>query len=322
MNRLLPPIILALASMAPGALAEEPARLQPNAAADADAVRRLFQNPQTFRVAQGATVPISVVHAGSFRDFDESFSLSPNTFGTVFAEVGGSGRLLPDVEPNAWGDEFADGVAPTELDGVRVVINGKPASISFIGRAEGIGVSLEQINFLSPADDAVGPVSLEVFNGETLVAASTVNLGPISPGLFAYLGGVDEGLLVVALGGTGGFVAPVGHFGKAVESAPIEAGGVIQVFGSGFGSTTPEAVPGTLAGADPISTIPVEDITVAIGGIDAEVAFAGLTPNLAGLYQFNIIVPATLQAGNHPIVISRNGIDSQDGMVLPVIPAP
>jgi len=322
MNRILVRTILVLALIAPAALAEEAQLIQPAAAADADAVRRLFQNPESFRVAQGATVPISVVHAGSFRDFDASFSLSPNTFGTVFAEIGGAGRLLPEVAPNVWGEEFVDGVAPTALDGVRVMVNGKPASIAFIGRAEDLGSSLDQINFLSPADDAMGPVSFEVFQGDTLVAASTVNLGTVSPGLFSFPGPVEEGLLVAALSGAGGFVAPVGHFGKALESAPIEAGGVIQVFASGFGATTPEAVPGTLAGSDPISTIAVEEITVAIGGIDAAVAFAGLTPNLAGLYQFNVIVPATLQAGNHPIVISRDGVASQDGMVLPVIPAP
>jgi len=317
---------LVLALTAPAAFAEEPGPMAQPASADAEAVRKLFQSPGNFRVAQGATVPISLVHAGSFRPFDAGFGLSPNTFGTIFAEAGvapaqGAGRLLPDVPLNVWGEEFVDGVAPTSLDGVSVLINGKPAFISFIGRAEQLGGNLDQINFLSPDDDALGPVTVEVFQGDQLVAASVVDLSAVSPGLFVYPGAVEGGAFAAALGATGGLLAPAGHFGDALMSAPIAPGGVMQLFASGFGATDPPGEAGRLGPFNPLSRIPLDEISITIGGLPAEVTFAGLAPNLAGLYQFNLIVPA-LPNGNHSIIVRRNGIASQDGVLIPVLAEP
>jgi uncharacterized protein (TIGR03437 family) len=52
-------------------------------------------------------------------------------------------------------------------------------------------------------------------------------------------------------------------------------------------------------------------VKVTIGGIDARVFFAGLTPGFTGLYQVNAYVPAGVTPGdNVPLVITQAGRSS------------
>jgi len=57
--------------------------------------------------------------------------------------------------------------------------------------------------------------------------------------------------------------------------------------------------------------------SVTIGGVNAPVSFAGLTPATVGLYQINLTVPSTIQAGNQSITVSVAGVSSK-ASVLPV----
>jgi uncharacterized protein (TIGR03437 family) len=49
---------------------------------------------------------------------------------------------------------------------------------------------------------------------------------------------------------------------------------------------------------------------VTIGGVAAQVDFAGLTPGAVGLYQINAVVPANAPTGSQPLVVSVNGVGS------------
>ena len=51
-------------------------------------------------------------------------------------------------------------------------------------------------------------------------------------------------------------------------------------------------------------------VRVTIGGLNAKVQFAGLTPAFVGLYQVNVLVPSGLQTGNAPVVVSVAGQSS------------
>ena len=285
------------------------------AAAPAEVVRMLFRSPNAFHVAQAATVPISVAHGASFAPLTSSgFALAPNTFGSIFgtvAEGGGGGRILPNLPVNDWGDDFSGGVGPTSLNGVRVLINGKDAFLSFVGRAEQIGSTFDQINFLAPSDAALGPVSLEVFVGADRVSASMVNLGPLSPGLIAFptRDGVQH---VVGVGGADGkFLLPPGFF-AGLDTRPAKSGEVIIMYGTGFGATEPPMPVGQIPSG--LSLIP-GGVVVRIGGLPAAVDFAGLAPCCAGLFQFNVHVPQ-LSNGNHAVTVERSGVSSQGGLSL------
>ena len=55
---------------------------------------------------------------------------------------------------------------------------------------------------------------------------------------------------------------------------------------------------------------------VQIGGIPAVVQFAGLVS--PGLYQFNIVVPASAPNGDNAIIATFNGFGTQAGTLLTV----
>jgi uncharacterized protein (TIGR03437 family) len=78
----------------------------------------------------------------------------------------------------------------------------------------------------------------------------------------------------------------------------------------------PAGLDGKLAAA-PLPQ-PVAAVTVAIGGVAAEVSYAGGAPGLiAGVMQVNVVVPAGV-SGTVPVVLTVGGVDSQDGVTVAV----
>lgn len=94
------------------------------------------------------------------------------------------------------------------------------------------------------------------------------------------------------------------------SSNPEAPGRVVQIFATGLGVTSP-AVP---AGAGAPSSPPASAITpvqATIGNQPAAVQFAGLAPGFVGLYQVNVLVPATVQRGEAvPLVLRQDGVPS------------
>ena len=88
---------------------------------------------------------------------------------------------------------------------------------------------------------------------------------------------------------------------------PAKAGDVILLFGGGFGVTAPAVPAGEIfAGAAPL--VNPGQLTLKIGGVAADVRFAGLVG--AGLYQFNVVVPG-VTAGDQAVVAEIGGFSSQ-----------
>jgi uncharacterized protein (TIGR03437 family) len=54
-----------------------------------------------------------------------------------------------------------------------------------------------------------------------------------------------------------------------------------------------------------------------IGGVTANVTFAGMVQGTAGLYQFNVVVP-DVPAGDQPISLSVNGYPNGQGLMIRV----
>ncbi|MBM3785491.1 MAG: hypothetical protein FJW30_14085 [Acidobacteria bacterium] len=86
-------------------------------------------------------------------------------------------------------------------------------------------------------------------------------------------------------------------------AAPAKPGDILQFYVTGLGLATPdgtEAGPrlgnGAVAPADgSVLYKVVAPVTVTVGGVGAEVVFAGVTPGYAGLYQLNVRVPAAVR---------------------------
>ncbi len=78
---------------------------------------------------------------------------------------------------------------------------------------------------------------------------------------------------------------------------PAARGNVVQIFCHGLGPVTNPVPAGDAAPPSPLSQT-VNPVSVAIGGLDAQVPFAGLAPGFSGLYQVNARVPDAAATGN------------------------
>ena len=55
--------------------------------------------------------------------------------------------------------------------------------------------------------------------------------------------------------------------------------------------------------------------TLSIGGVPAQVLYAGLAPAATGLYQFNVTVPDA-PAGSPPLAFTLNGVSGTQTLAL------
>jgi uncharacterized protein (TIGR03437 family) len=98
--------------------------------------------------------------------------------------------------------------------------------------------------------------------------------------------------------------------GLPVSSAA--AGKVLLLFMTGDGDVTPFLA----TGATPSSTItnvaqlpkPRLPVTVTIGGVPAQVLFAGIPSGLAGLTQIDIVAPSNAPPGEQDLVVTVGGV--------------
>jgi len=202
-----------------------------------------------------------------------------------------------------WRDsDFIGNRLPTQLDGVRVNINGSPAYVYYI--------SPTQINVLAPGDPAEGSVQVEVLTPQGRSAPVIVQKQRFAPTFFML---DPEGRrYVAAVHVDGTLLGRTNLFGGAVATRPARPGDVILLFGTGFGPTDPPAPEGEIVRQVGRLRNPV---TVRIGNTVAEAAFAGIVG--AGLYQFNVTVPG-LPAGDHPVIAEIGGFRSQANAFITV----
>jgi uncharacterized protein (TIGR03437 family) len=197
---------------------------------------------------------------------------------------------------------------PTALDGTSVLVNGVPAYVYYI--------SPTQVNIVTPAIPATGngiPV-IASLNGQQSTAFS-VTLQNLAPAFFMWVPGTADNykyLIAQHLDYTN--VGKVGLFPTAPPkfTTPAMPGETIQLYGTGFGPTSPPIEPG-------IETDQVYNLsptpTATVGGIPANVTFAGLIPPESQVYQFDVQIPANAPNGDLPLVVNVNGTLSYSGLI-------
>ena len=204
------------------------------------------------------------------------------------------GSGLSAVTRNWQTSDFVNNALPTVLSGVSATVNGKPAYLSYI--------SPSQVNVLIPADTPAGPVQIQVMNNGLASATVRVNLEAAAPAFFRF-----PGTKYIAATHSDN-VSPIGPAGliTGVTTTPAQPGEIVVLYANGFGETNPPIPNGLFL------TVPLQLVappTVTIGGKPAEVKFAGLTA--PGLYQFNVVVPTGLPAGDAEVVIQIPGATAQ-----------
>src|SRR5260370_8733750 len=123
-----------------------------------------------------------------------------------------------------------------------------------------------------------------------------------------------------ALRGIGVSQGAIVNQNQSVNSSanPANKGSIVSLFATGAGQTIPPGVDGKPASA-PLPT-PVAPVSVKIGGLDAEVLYAGAAPTLvSGVLQVNVRVPAGAPSGNVPVVITMGATISQAGVTFALL---
>jgi len=227
--------------------------------------------------------------------FASSYGAYPVITSGGFVEIYGSNLATTMAD---WGSSFVNGVAPTSLAGVRVQIDGKPAFVNF--------VSPGQVNVLAPDGIAVGgTVQLVLSNANGTSAPVAVRSATLQPGLLAPANFSINGKQYVAAfhvqDNSNSFVLPTGAIGN---SRPAKPGEVIVMYGLGFGPVTPAIATGTLETQGNMLQNPLQ---MSFGGVGTTLQYFGLAPGFAGLYQFNVVVPAVPDNDAVPLTFNLGG---------------
>jgi uncharacterized protein (TIGR03437 family) len=232
----------------------------------------------------------AVVDSASYRP-----TIAPNSFVTIYGS-----NFTSSTED--WSGSAPNGVLPTTLGGVQVLIDGKNCFVSY--------ASPGQVNVLTPLDTASGSVSVEVITPQG-TAMSTATMAQVAPALFGYTLSSGTFYAVAQIANTATIVAPVGTFGSA-PSRPAKAGDYVVLYAIGMGSTNPAAPSGVvLPTAYPVSDL--SSVKVTFGSVPATVSWAGMV--YAGEFQVNVLVPSGL-SGDEPVVMTVGGQSTQANTYL------
>ncbi len=221
--------------------------------------------------------------------------LAPNAFATLY------GKYLAYNTATLASTDIRAGVLPTVLPstGVRILVNGLAASPFY--------VSPTQINFLIPSNLLPGPATVQLVIDGLAGPQVTVRLGAATPALFQ----LDQ-QFAIATHANGSVITP---------AAPARPGELVVLYANGLGQTVPPM--GYLELATTAATLKEAGSFQALvdgAAVDpSAIAYAGITPGCAGLYQINVTLPESTGA-NPEIRIAIGDAVSRTGLHLPVSP--
>ncbi|HKD05280.1 MAG TPA: hypothetical protein VKB79_05185 [Bryobacteraceae bacterium] len=232
--------------------------------------------------------PNGIVNAASFAPF--TAGVSPGEFIVLYGTGLASGNAVASSLP-----------LQTTLGNVQVMINGIPAPLFYVTPNQLAAVVPFGVGY-TPPTGTQQIATIQVINNN--VASNSVSqfINLTTPGVFSLTAnGLGYGAIEHAL------------TGQVVNAAsPAQPGEIVSVFMSGLGTTLPAGTDGA-APAQLSNT--VQTISAYVGGNAATVAFAGLAPSLAGVYQVNLTIPSNATAGDNVLEILGPDSDNYQALV-------
>lgn len=190
---------------------------------------------------------------------------------------------------------------PLSMSQVSVSFDVASQQLSYPGRLS--FVSDGQVNVQVPWELAgQSSVQIKVSLGDFSTAVQTVKVQSFSPAAFEYQEGGTDRIYAAALDAQG---VLLGSNNKAKK------GQVIQIYANGLGPVSNRPASGEASPGAGRLAICQTTPTITIGGQQASVQFAGLSPGSIALYQINVVVPPGVASGTQPLVISMGGQTSK-----------
>jgi uncharacterized protein (TIGR03437 family) len=165
-----------------------------------------------------------------------------------------------------------------QLAGTSVQFDGIPAPLLF--------VAPNQINAVVPYSIyGKSSTAVTVIFQNRIIAGISLNVGQTAPAIFtANSTGVGQAAILNQ------------DFTTNSPANPAEKGSVVALFATGAGQTNPPGQDGQLASG--VLAKPLLPVAVWIGGIDAEVQYAGAAPGqISGVLQVNAKIPQSASSG-------------------------
>ncbi|HEX4947799.1 MAG TPA: DUF5666 domain-containing protein [Blastocatellia bacterium] len=220
-----------------------------------------------------------------------------------------AGGYQPENSPEAIIASFGSNLAtttanatslplPTSLAGISVLVDGKPAQLFF--------VSPTQINYLVPASASLGVAKVEVVRVDRVLAQGAITLPGVSPSFFTANSdgkGVPAGYVTRVKADHSMSNEQINRYDdsqrKFVATPIVKKSGeslFLILYGTGF-RTAPDADGNSANGV-------AENVEVTIGGVKAEVSYAGLS-GFVGVEQINIKLPSDVPTGANVTVMVK-----------------
>jgi uncharacterized protein (TIGR03437 family) len=245
----------------------------------------------TLTVIQTAPNIVSVTNAASFAPGP----IAPGEMVTIFGTFMGPTSLTPFQLTPA-------GTVATTLAGTQVFFDNFAAPMVY--------TSAGQVSAIVPYEVA-GRATTQVLVKYLGVASNfvTVRLIDSAPAIF-----------VTDANGQGAILNQDNTVNSTQNgAAPLS---VVSIYATGEGQTNPAGVDGSIAGSSLPLPKPLLPVTVQIGGLPAEVTYAGAAPSLpAGVFQVNARVPAGVVRGTSAAVsVAVGNASSQAGVTVAIKP--
>jgi uncharacterized protein (TIGR03437 family) len=245
-------------------------------------IRKLTPRPNTIgAIANAATIKPFATPPGNFGD--ATVPISAGEIVVLFGTGMGPANIVANSPTN--------GVFGTSLAGTTVTFAGIPAPILYTSSTIVSAIVPYGIDGMTAADVVVS------YQGNPTLAYSAP-VAPTAPGVFTADASGSGQALAVNLDGT-----------LNNSSNPVRVGGFVILYATGEGATSPPGVDGKLA--VPPFPAPVRTVTATVGGIPANVTYAGAAPGfVAGVMQVNLQIPSGVRPGNISVQLTINNVVS------------
>jgi uncharacterized protein (TIGR03437 family) len=246
-----------------------------------NAIRRLQPTSQP-------TLLCAVADAAS----ENTGPVSPGKIVVLYGTGMGSSNLSVAAPVNA--------VFGSQLAGTTVSVNGVPAPLIY--------AEAGQLSAIVPYETTASTAQFTVsYQGQS--SSFTMPVAASAPALFT-VGSLGYGQ-AAAVNVTDGSLNSV---------KPVAIGAYIELFATGEGQTQPAGIDGALAPLMQPFPMPVLPVTVTIGGLPANVIYAGAVPGVvAGLMQIDAQIPTGVTPGSQvPVVVQVGNATSSPAVWISV----
>lgn len=189
-----------------------------------------------------------------------------------------------------------NGVLENTVGETQVLFDGHPAALYY--------AQASQINAQVPYEVS-GAAEVEIVYRGVSMGRITAPVAGAAPGIFTSGAGAGQAVAV----------NQDGSLNSGVNPAPAHS--IVTFYATGAGRTAPESANGAPARAP--YGLPLQPVTVTIGGYPADVLYAGSAPGLVGVMQVNARVPGGFApAGGVPLVLRVGDVSSQAGVIISI----